>query len=154
MLLPSYFIAVQHGLEEFRRSAKGCLLELAQGVRQIDQPKLCAILEHSERANNQQVAAGRFNPCIPIIQSQKIRLQLQGEGDSFTFTRVEGRMPYFQRPEDRSSVQKDRLGGFPTGDSRETAGGRAPPRDRRGVSTATASLGQIGSRPARDPSGT
>ena len=52
--------------------------------------------------------------------------------------------------DDQVTGQRNRLRRFPTGEAGETAGGRAPPGDRRGAGVALGSLGPISGGPARD----
>src|SRR5271157_1188911 len=56
--------------------------------------------------------------------------------------------------EDRFASQRNRLRRFPAGEAGETAGGRAPPRDRCGVSVAAGPLGPVSHGPAGNPAGT
>src|SRR5271157_2590324 len=55
------------------------------------------------------------------------------------------------RLDDRSTGERNRLGRCPAGEAGASAGGRAPPRDRRGAGVAAGPLGTVGHGPAGDP---
>lgn len=71
-------VAVKQCPPKIGRSAECRLLKPLQGAGQIDQAKLCSILEDSERSYDDQVASGGLNSGVPIIQNKEIGLEFQG----------------------------------------------------------------------------